>query len=151
MLLYSKKFKFIAQSHYTTAPTRFATGFDLGSQKYRAGTGVAPAALVLDRYSILLLATRVIPKGCRGLPCPITSTCLYSGLDKICLSAGCVKPWDSLVTGGSKIVTGLNTAREDGSAAAARPAGAAAKNQPSGADSRFCLFVVKIQKTKEMR
>ena len=99
MLLYSKKFKFIAQSHYTTAPTRFATGFDLGSQKYRAGTGVAPAALVLDRYSILLLATRVIPKGCRGLPCPTISGCLSSGLDKICLSAGCVKPWDSLVTG----------------------------------------------------
>ena len=93
------KFKFIGQFHYTTAPTRFATGFGLGSPKYRSGTGVVSAALVLDRYSILLLATRVIPKGCRVLPCPITSTCLYSGLDKICLSAGCVKPWDSLVTG----------------------------------------------------
>ena len=49
------------------------------------------------------------------------------------------------------IVTGVNAAREGGSAAAVRPTGAAAKSQPSGADSRFCLFVVKIQKTKEMR
>ena len=53
--------------------------------------------------------------------------------------------------GRNKIVTGVNAAREGGSAAAVRPTGAAAKSQPSGADSRFCLFVVKIQKTKEMR
>ena len=53
--------------------------------------------------------------------------------------------------GGNKIVTGLNTAREDGSAAAARPAGAAAKSQPSGADSKVWLFVAKILKKTEMR
>ena len=112
---------------------------------------MAPAALVLDRYSVLLLATRVIPKVCRGLPCPTISGCLSSGLDKICLSAGCVKPWDSLVTGVGKIVTGVNAAREGGSAAAVRPTGAAAKCQPSGADSKVWLFVAKILKKTEIR
>ena len=109
------------------------------------------AALVLDRYSILLLATRVIPKGCRGLPCPTISGCLSSGLDKICLSAGCVKPWDSLVTGVGKIVTGVNAAREGGAAAAVRPSGAAAKSQPSGADSKFWIFVANILNEAVMR
>lgn len=90
-------------------------------------------------------------RGAGGLPCPTISGCLSSGLDKICLSAGCVKPWDSLVMEGSKIVTGLNTAREGGSAAAARPAGAAAKRCPSGADSKVWLFVAKILKETEMR
>ena len=53
--------------------------------------------------------------------------------------------------GGNKIVTGVNAAREGGSAAAVRPTGAAAKSQPSGADSKVWLFVAKILKKTEMR
>ena len=53
--------------------------------------------------------------------------------------------------GRNKIVTGVNAAREGGSAAAVRPTGAAAKSQPSGADSKFWLFVAKILKNAEMR
>ena len=53
--------------------------------------------------------------------------------------------------GGNKIVTGVNAAREGGSAAAVRPTGAAAKRCPSGADSKVWLFVAKILKKTEMR
>ena len=53
--------------------------------------------------------------------------------------------------GGSKIVTGVNAAREGGSAAAVRSTGAVAKRCPSGADSKVWLFVAKILKKTEKR
>lgn len=62
--------------------------------QHREGTEVRSLAFVLSRCSILRLGTNVISEGYRATPCPTINGSLSSGLDKICLAAGCGRSLD---------------------------------------------------------